>query len=429
MDSRHIKQFMAARFVRFALIVLTVLAVTACVNESDPEPPQAPANVSVLEGDGKVRVSWQVPDPRGGKAEKYVARALEDSSRYCETTGLSCEVTGLTNGIAYTFTVTAENAAGSVTSSPTLPVKPSPDQGISWTLKEEGVPGLLAIAWGAGRFIGVGQNSDYGPEVWGSLDGVTWESKASDYPGVLRDVLWTGSRFVAVGGYLTCGGLSCCISCHTGHLVWTSPDGEAWVKSSLNTGSGSYASIGSRMLYAVRAVSGGLLAVGEKGTLLTSTLGDSWTRLAGPELSYDLTSLASLREKTVVIGREGSVLSNGTGWEAKGTDAPGWVSLAVSGEEYLGGVWVAVGEDGRIRRSLNGIDWETRPSPTEKKLNAVIWTGTHFVAVGDIGTLLTSRNGLEWTERASGTQKALTSVTFANGKLLAVGPGVALTSP
>lgn len=44
-----------------------------------------------------------------------------------------------------------------------------------------------------------------------------------------------------------------------------------------------------------------------------------------------------------------------------------------------------------------------------------------FVAVGPNGAVWTSQNGLAWTARASGTNDDLLGVTFANGLFVAVG--------
>jgi hypothetical protein len=53
-----------------------------------------------------------------------------------------------------------------------------------------------------------------------------------------------------------------------------------------------------------------------------------------------------------------------------------------------------------------------------------------FVAVGEDGAILTSPDGVNWTRRTSGTRNGLESVTYGNGLFVAVGEwGTILTSP
>lgn len=78
--------------------------------------PGAPTIGTATAGNAEATVTWTAPASDGGAAiTSYTATAVEDNTKSCTTADgstLTCDVTGLTNGTAYTFTVTATNAAG-----------------------------------------------------------------------------------------------------------------------------------------------------------------------------------------------------------------------------------------------------------------------------------------------------------------------------
>src|SRR5690606_19386759 len=72
--------------------------------------------------------------------------------------------------------------------------------------------------------------------------------------------------------------------------------------------------------------------------------------------------------------------------------------------------------------------WTTRTSGTTANLRSVVWAATDstsglFVAVGDNGAIVTSPDGINWTSRVSGTALSLRSVARTGDKLVAVGIG------
>ena len=76
-----------------------------------------------------------------------------------------------------------------------------------------------------------------------------------------------------------------------------------------------------------------------------------------------------------------------------------------------------------------GATWTLRV-PGINNLNGVAYGNGTFVAVGSNGTILTSRDGVSWTVRTSGTANTLYDVTYGNGLFVAVGVyGTILTSP
>lgn len=84
--------------------------------------------------------------------------------------------------------------------------------------------------------------------------------------------------------------------------------------------------------------------------------------------------------------------------------------------------FIAVGNDGVILTSPNGIEWTKQPSVTNIKLNAITWTGTQYVTVGDNNIILTSPDGSVWTERnVIDSIQHLHGISWSGQQFVAVG--------
>lgn len=222
-------------------------------------------------------------------------------------------------------------------------------------------------------------------------------------------------------------------------------------------------------LYGIAYGSGKYIAVGDKGTIATSSDSYIWT-LASSGTTNRLEALAFQGGKFVVVGEKGTILTstNGTQWfpatsnntndfkgiaygngtyvvvGAKGTtltspDAIAWTTRSydnptLNGVAFAAGRFVLVGTSGSIWHSTNGALWLVRDWPTNVMLNAITYANSNYVAVGAKGVVLTSADANAWTQRAVTTSQDFESVVrFTDAfseYVIAIGPpGAAFHSP
>lgn len=92
------------------MLVLLGIGLSDAAKAAKIKPLSAPLNVKATAGNGYATVTWSAPKSTGGsKITKYTVVSLP-GSKTCKTTGVkTCTVRGLTNGISYSFKVTAKN--------------------------------------------------------------------------------------------------------------------------------------------------------------------------------------------------------------------------------------------------------------------------------------------------------------------------------
>ena len=98
--------------------------------------PTVPTDVTATSGAGQATVTWNAPLDDGGSTVTLYTITSDPGGVTATTTGTSVTVTGLTNGTAYTFTVTATNSIGTSPSSDssnsvTTPTAPGAPSGVS----------------------------------------------------------------------------------------------------------------------------------------------------------------------------------------------------------------------------------------------------------------------------------------------------------
>jgi photosystem II stability/assembly factor-like uncharacterized protein len=189
--------------------------------------------------------------------------------------------------------------------------------------------------------------------------------------------------------------------------------------------------------YGLTYGNGAFVAVGDYGTILTSTDGVAWTpRTSGD--SHHLYGAGFGNNTFVAVGTIGTILTssnNGVNWTVRNSGQAHPLSQNLYGVTYGNGMFVVVGGQGTILTSSdNGVTWGDPSwpysSPTANWLYGVTYDNSLFIDVGATGTILTSTNGTIWNVETSITPAHLEGVAYGNGTFVAVGEGgIILSSP
>ena len=147
----------------------------------------------------------------------------------------------------------------------------------------------------------------------------------------------------------------------------------------------------------------------------------------------------------VAVGNGGTVLTStdGASWALQTVPAalePVLNGVAVSGDRYVavGTQWSAATSNyvELILTSPDGINWTKVAPPYSMALHDVIWSGTKFVAAGTelggmnaLAAVLVSTDGVTWTKHLVGTLSTLQEIAWSGSQFLATGNSGAVMSP
>ena len=300
-----------------------------------------------------------------------------------------------------------------------------------------------SLAWGAGRFVGVG-----GQSISVSDDGLSWRQVASP-DAYLSDVAWNGSVFAAVSPVEPW-------EPSPPAVVMTSPDGLQWSTTPLASGvniqaivwgGGQWIGLGSGLFISPDAVNwtqrvSGIFfgAAGWNGSQYLAIGSDN----AGNDFAAMSADGVHWTVRASTLSAKGHLASDGHTWVAPGptgvstsTDGQTWSqirlqpSMDLPAVLWTGSRFVAVGSTG-LATSADGTVWSTEPVVD---LNATIWAGDHFVAVGQVrstgqGVAYLSADGLAWTPATLPPGGPTVALAWTGSQLVAVGPqGGVYTSP
>lgn len=161
-------------------------------------------------------------------------------------------------------------------------------------------------------------------------------------------------------------------------------------------------------------------------------------RVATPVTTHALP--ISSAPKAQVFGNGRWVALGADGRLSCSTDGIKWNAACLPAESFLRGVafgngqFVAVGGSyswggSVILTSVNGRSWSLHTCPSRQVLHGVTYSGDEFIAVGAGGTILTAKSGQRWRKQASGTDATLAAVVHGNGTCVVGGDdGLILSS-
>jgi hypothetical protein len=161
--------------------------------------------------------------------------------------------------------------------------------------------------------------------------------------------------------------------------------------------------------------------VTERGGLYTSVDLERWTlRISGTREA--LRSVGFLGSRLIVTGASGTVLyADGSLGMERGEllDGPtaDWLEAMTVSEDLV----VAVGDNGAVYTSEDGMVWRRVESGVADWLRGVAHGNGTFVAVGEDGTIIVSEDGEQWERVESHTSVDINRVAFVDGTFIAVG--------
>lgn len=152
-----------------------------------PDLPGAPFGVVAAAGNGQATISWSAPASTGGSAvTRYTVTATPGAANATTTGATTVTVPGLTNGAAYTFTVTATNSVGTGAPSPASnPITPATNPGAPTAVAATAGVRSASISWTAPAANG---SPIYSYQVLQSLNGGAFGAATASTLGTTASV-------------------------------------------------------------------------------------------------------------------------------------------------------------------------------------------------------------------------------------------------
>jgi len=265
--------------------------------------------------------------------------------------------------------------------------------------------------------------------ILASENGLDWDHVLHEGGGLyLEDVIWTGERFIAVGGY----------SLHLGEpayspgVIYSSEDGRHWEH---------VFSVETTIFHNVIFSGDQVLTVGFNGMTANSPDGIHWTANRIWEFpDCEIFDVAWNGAVYVAVGVDGYftpirhilVSADGINWTEPNLDGIPFgalTSVVWDDNRFLVFGGPLLGGQGLLLSSPDGLEWTVESSSPSNLVNEAIVTPEGILGVMDNGVIVRSSDGYSWTESQGVPEaKRLWDLTQFQGSVLAVGEDGAITN-
>lgn len=301
-----------------ALLLPTATATFVAVGNGDAHPysadgvtwnPFTPARASTLTGITYGDGVWVASD---GGGIMWTSPGAPWVWEYHLATGLSSPLNAVAHG-THQFTAAGGFAGGIPTAGGTTATSA---EGTVWARSNVGDTriALNGIAYGGGRWIAVGTSGT----IYVSPDGISWNPLTPGSGTTLNGVAYNSCSWVAVGEN---GAILTSPDVDPGNGLPTATNGLVWTATASGT---------TRILHGVAYGQGKWVAVGNAGTILTSTGAPLWTWVARTSgTTKDLYSVATDGTRWAAVGDAGKILTSpdGISWAS----ANSWTTSPLRG--------------------------------------------------------------------------------------------------
>lgn len=254
----------------------------------------------------------------------------------------------------------------------------SNNSGATWSGGSMGLNAYpYGLAHGNGLFVAVGEDYDHGLSAWRGViytspDGAAWTRRLFTGP-VLRDVVYSSGRYLAVGDSGT-------IHSSTDAITWSPiPSGTTNNLQSIARGPSGF------LIAGANSSSTG-------GTVLTSADGDSWTNTSsGLGTGQGLFEAAHAGDRFLVSGFYAGLRHSTDGGASFATTTAS--AKRADGFAFANNVYLAVVRDlansdaAQNLLSIDGANWTALAPPSSAQRHAVMAHGGAFITVGAGGEI------------------------------------------
>ncbi len=278
-------------------------------------------------------------------------------------------------------------------------------------------PSFSSVTFAGGLFVASGSAGDGETGVIGSsYDGSNWSMQyvRSDAGA---GIAYGNGVYVLVGNYNSVEGWEY-------YDIWASTNGTNWTSALYQFDPGWL------YLRGVTYGNGRFIAIGESGTIFSSSDGFNWTEHSGDTNAFP-TGIAYGDGLFVATSgsSQGAIISSSDGLVWTQCYAGSGPGTALNGIIYGGGQFVATGNNGTIVSSTDGVNWVPRSSGVTQDLGGICYGGGQFVADGngDEGgnVIISSADGINWKLRYTDPTYSLPwlgGVAYGEGRFVVTAP-------